>query len=90
MEKYANKLRQYLGTWGCQTKMLDYDHLVETAKLAFDVQGKNVVDVAVAVEKLGTRERSARVREAMRKHWPTPNVLWPAHANARKELAKDA
>lgn len=89
MEKYANKLRQYLGAWGCQSGLLDYEELLEVVKMTFDVPGRNLVDVAVAVQNLGTRERSARVREAIRKHWPEPTKLWPSGAPVRKLLAKE-
>lgn len=88
MEKYANMLRQYLGPYGFQTKWLDYENLLETAKLSFDVQGKNIVEVAVAVQNLGRAERSARVKEAVRRHWPTPNVILPANAPVRKSLSR--
>lgn len=83
------KLREYLGAWGCQTRMLSPDSLIDTAKLAFDVPGRSITEVTDAVSLLGTRERSARVREAVRKHWPTPNVLWPANAPVRKLLKKE-
>jgi hypothetical protein len=89
MEKAAQTIRQYLGPFGCQTKMLDYERLLETAKLAFDVSGTNLIDVAYKVKGLGTRERSARVKEAIRTHWPTPNVLWPANCPVRRSLSKE-
>lgn len=89
MEKYVNQLRQYLGAWGCKGGLLDYDELFEVAKMTFDVPGSNLVEVAVAVQRLGKRERSARAREAIRKHWPEPTKLWPAGAPVRKMLAKE-
>lgn len=85
-EQWAEQLRRYLAPFGCQTRLLDYDNLLETAKMAFDVQGANVVDVAYHVRGLGKRERSARVKEAIRKHWPTPNNLWPANSPVRRSL----
>jgi hypothetical protein len=90
MERYAESLRRHLGAWGCQVSLLDYDQLADVGRLTFDVPGRNVVEVAVAVKYLGRSERSARVREAIRKHWPSPNRLWPANSNARKLLAKEA
>jgi len=90
IEKYANMLRQYLGPWGCRTRLLGYDELLEVSKMAFDVPGHNLPEVATRVQVLGTRERSARVREAIRRHWPTPNHLWPADAPVRRSLAKEA
>ncbi len=89
VENAANKLRQYLGTWGCRVGMLDYDELLEVARMTFDVPGRTLLEVAMAVDKLGKVERSARAREAIRKHWPEPTVLWPAGGNARKLLAKE-
>lgn len=83
-EKAAETLRQHLGPYGCQTKRMDYESLLEVAKMAFDVPGRNIVDVAYAVKGLGTRERSARVKEAILKHWPEPTVLWPRDAPVRK------
>ncbi len=88
-ENAANKLRQYLGTWGCQVRLLDFDELLEVSKMTFDVPGRTLLEVASAVERLGKVERSARVREALRKHWPEPTKLWPAGGNARKLLAKE-
>lgn len=90
MEKYAQMLRQYLGSMGCKVSMLGPDDLLEVSKLAFDSPGRNIVEVAVKVRNLGPRERSARVRSAIRTHWPAPTVLWPAQGNARKLLAKEA
>jgi len=87
LERYANRLRQFLGPWGCQTRFLDYDELLDVAKLTFDVPGRNLVEVAVAVTKLGRVERQARVKEAIRKHWPEPTVLWPKDAPVRRKLA---
>jgi hypothetical protein len=89
MEKYAQMLRQYLGSMGCKVSMLGAEELIEVSKLAFDVPGRNIVEIAAKVRNLGPRERSARVREAIRKHWPEPTVLWPAHGNARKLLKKE-
>lgn len=89
MEKYANQLRQYLGAWGCKSGLLDYEELLEVAKMTFDVPGRTLVEVAVAVQGLGTRERSARAREAIRKHWPEPTKLWPVSSPVRKMLAKE-
>lgn len=89
MEKYAQMLRQYLGSMGCKVGMLGAEELLEVAKLAFDMPGANIVEVATRVQNLGPRERSARVREAIRNHWPKPTVLWPAQGNARKLLAKE-
>lgn len=68
--------------------LLDFEELLEVAKMTFDVPGRNLMDVAMAVERLGRIERSARVREAILKHWPEPTRLWPANGNARKLLAK--
>lgn len=82
------KLREYLGVWGCQTRMLDPDALVEVAGMTFDVPGQSLERVARAIDALGRVERSARVREAIRKHWPEPTILWPVHAPVRKLLAK--
>lgn len=89
MEKYAQMLRQYLGSMGCKPSMLSYEELLEVSRMAFDMPGRDLVDVAVKVQNLGPRERSARVREAIRKHWPEPTVLWPAQGNGRKLLAKE-
>jgi hypothetical protein len=86
-ETYAQQLRQFLGTWGCQTRFLDYDDLYEVAKMTFDVPGINLVDVAAAVTQLGRVERSARVKEAIRKHWPEPTMVWPKDAPVRRRLA---
>lgn len=86
---YAQKIRQFLGTWGCQTRKLDDDALLVIAKMAFDVPGKDHVAVAVAIINLGKVERSARIREAIRRHWPEPTRLWPRSAPARKLLKKD-
>lgn len=88
-EKYAQQVRQFLGPYGCQTGLLDYETLLVVAKKAFDVQGTNLVAVAVAVQNLGRTERSARVKEAVRRYWPDPSVLWPAKAPVRKSLARD-
>jgi len=88
MEKHAQMLRQYLGSMGCKTGMLDYEELLEVSKMAFNVPGRNLVEVAVKVQNLGSRERSARVREAILKHWPEPTILWPAQGNARKMLKR--
>ncbi len=88
MEKYAQMLRQYLGSMGCKVSMLGAEELLEVSKLAFDVPGRNIEIVAVNVRNLGPRERSARVREAILKHWPEPTVLWPAQGNARKLLKR--
>lgn len=89
MEKYAKMLRQYLGSVGCKVGMLSADELIEVAKMTYDVPGRNLVEVAVAVHKLTPRERSSRAREAILKHWPKPTVLWPAQGNMRKLLAKE-
>lgn len=83
-EKYAEQVRRFLGPYGCQTKMLDYDNLLETAKMSFSVQGSNLIEVSVAISKLARSERSARVKTAILTHWPTPNILWPAYAPVRK------
>lgn len=88
LEKAAQTLRQYLGPFGCQTRLLDYDGLLTIAKLAFDAPGRNLFDVADVVKGLGTIERSARVREAILKHWPNPTYVWPANCPVRKALAK--
>jgi hypothetical protein len=89
MEKYAQMLRQYLGSMGCKVGMMGPEDLLEVSKIAFDMPGKNIVEVATKVRNLGARERSARVRDAIRTHWPEPTVLWPAQGNARKLLAKE-
>lgn len=89
MEKYANMLRQYLGAMGCKVSLLGPEELIDVAKMTYDVPGKNLVEIAVAIHKLTPRERSARVREALRKHWPEPTKLWPAQGNGRKLLAKE-
>jgi hypothetical protein len=89
MEKYAEMLRRYLGCMGCKVGMLDYDELLEISKMTFDVPGKTIPEVATKIQNLRPRERSVRVREAIRKHWPEPTVLWPAQGNARKLLAKE-
>jgi hypothetical protein len=89
MEKYAKMLRLYLGSAGCKVSMLDGDELLEVAKLAYDVPGNNIVEVAIKIQNLGKRERSARVREALLKHWPRPTLLWPPQGNMRKLLAKN-
>ena len=86
-DKCAETLRQHLGPYGFQVRKLDYDSLFEVAKMAFNVPGRSLVDVAFAVKGLGTRERSARVKEAVLKHWPTPTVLLPRDAPVRKWLA---
>lgn len=86
MEKHADMLRRFLGAHGCQSAMLEYDALMDTAKLAFDVPGTTMAEVAINVDHLGRRVRSARVREAIRKYWPTPNPLWPARAPVRRAL----
>jgi hypothetical protein len=88
-DQYAQMLRQYLGSMGCKASMLDYEELLEVSKLAFDMPGTNLIALAVKVKALGPNERSARVREAIRKHWPEPTILWPAQGNARKLLAKE-
>lgn len=86
MEKYAQMLRQYLGSQGCQVRMLDYDELLEVAKLTFNVPGRNIPEVVTKIQNLGPKERTARTKEALRQHWPEPTVLWPAGGNARKLL----
>ena len=89
MQKYANMLRQYLGSMGCKVSLLGAEELIEVAKLTYDVPGRNLVEVAVAVHKLTPKERSARVREALLKHWPEPTKLWPAQGNGRKLLGRE-
>lgn len=89
-EQHAEKLRRFLGPWGCQTALLDYEGLLDVSKRAFDVPGTNLVDVAVAVDRLSPVERRVRVRLAIRKHWPEPSRIWPAHANVRKALGREA
>jgi hypothetical protein len=86
---YGKQLRGFLGTWGCQTQHLDDEDLLDVAKRAFDVPGKSIVAVTIAVDRLGRAERSARIREAMRKHWPEPSRLWPANAPVRRLLAAE-
>jgi hypothetical protein len=88
MQRYADMIRMYLGPWGFQGGRLDHDGLIEIGKLAFDVPGRSLDDVAMAIKRLGTRERSARVREAVRRHWPAPTVLLPADAPVRRMLKR--
>lgn len=70
--------------------MLDYEGLLDVSKRAFDVPGTNLVDVAAAIDRLGPAERRVRVRLAIRKHWPEPSRLWPAHAPVRQALGREA
>lgn len=84
----AEKLKHLLGPYGCQSSKLEWDDLTAVAKLAFDVPGRTISDVATNASRLSAKERSARVKEAILKHWPEPTVLWPAKAPVRKWIGK--
>ena len=89
MESPSDQLRRFLGTWGCQTRMLDADNLVRISVKAFEVPGGAISEVAAAVSAMSTNERAARVKAAVARHWPGPTALWPAHAPVRKRIEED-
>ncbi len=88
MKQESEQVRRFLGTWGCKVSLLDDEELLVIAKMSFDVPGKTLLDVNLALKRLPRTERSARVREAILRYWPKPTILWPPQSNARKLLAK--
>jgi hypothetical protein len=89
VENAAAKLKSYLGPWGFQTSSMTFDDIAYLSKRAFNVPGKTILEIAFAVERLSKEERGARVREAVREHWPDPIAFLPATAPVRKKLAQD-
>jgi len=88
MQSASIKIKAFLGTWGCQSGLLEGYELIDVAKKTFDVPGRTLAEVAISIDRLGRTERRARAREAIRKYWPEPSWLWPAAAPIRKSLAK--